>query len=87
MMDNTTEHTGTVQNSETTKTAVKRVIANLEGCPASKLGTLSHCVNITNLNDIVSSNPTPDQKAQSVLFSYCGYEVVVYRDRTIEVTA
>jgi hypothetical protein len=56
MMDNKTEQTWTVQSSETTKTAVKRVIANLEGCPVSKLGTLRHCVNINALaKEIVDS--------------------------------
>ncbi|GCF16003.1 hypothetical protein Harman_39380 [Haloarcula mannanilytica] len=74
-----------VRESETVKTAVKRVIAELEDCPMSKLGTINHCVDIDTLNAIGNLDINSADEPHSISFYYCGYEVVVYNDHTIEI--
>lgn len=76
-----------VKPSELASTAVKRVIADLEECKPSQLGTLSQQVNIDELNAIIDSSPHDgEEKPQSITFRYCGYAIEVYSDRTVHIS-
>lgn len=75
----------TVSASESTGTAVKRMIAELEECELSHLGTLSQAVDVDRLESLVASSPSGDGDSQSIQFRYCGYAVEVWSDRTVTV--
>lgn len=73
-----------VQHTESVETAVKRVIAEVEECRPTQLGTLQDVIDIEELEELVDSPPQESEEhTQSFLFRYCGHPVTVHSDRTI----
>jgi len=73
-----------VQHTESVETAVKRVIAEVEECRPTQLGTLQDVIDIEELEELVDSPPQESEEhTQSFSFRYCGHPVTVHSDRTI----
>jgi hypothetical protein len=73
-----------VQHMESVETAVKRVIAEVEECRPTQLGTLQDVIDIEELEELVDSPPQESEEhTQSFSFRYCGHPVTVHSDRTI----
>lgn len=65
-----------IRASESPDEAVRSLVANHENCRPSELGNLDGMVDVTALNQI--RNPP-------VGFRYCGYQVTVTADESIEI--
>lgn len=74
-----------VRASESAGAAVKRVVAGLEECRRSELGTLEQVVAVEWLDTVVESAPPDAEGVRRIVFQYCGYSLEVASDRTIHV--
>lgn len=63
-----------VRPSESPDEAVKRIVAEQEGCPPSELGRLSPVVDVDRLENL--TDPPLE-------FEYCGYALEIQADGTI----
>lgn len=67
---------GHIREDESPSEAVKRLVAEKEGCIPLQLGKLSGAIDVTKL-DTYENHP--------VEFQYCGYRLTVTSDETIHI--
>lgn len=74
-----------VPPSQTPSTAVKRFLAELEECDPSQLGTLSHAVDVDELDELVERPTERRGVSRSIAFSYCGYALELHSSGTLRI--
>lgn len=67
---------GEIQEDEYPSEAVMRLVAYQEECPVTKLGDLRKSIDVEKFNDYQN---LPKE------FEYCGYEIAVSADGTIDI--